>query len=164
MRPQPSTGPAGVVPPATGGNPNSKLADAIAASAKAGGEPSILDKPFPKIDFQFPGAGGGVKPGEWRSLLADDALPEWKQLKREKVQDGVLRIDTPSGIIQAPGYYKHFELELEFRLADAGDSGLGILYSGNGNPAQQGIEVQLVDDERNMQKQETGHCASRSTI
>jgi serine/threonine protein kinase len=160
IRPQPSTGPAGVVPPAMGGNPNSKLADAIAASAKAGGEPSILDKPFPKIDFQFPGAGGGVKPGEWRSLLVDDALPEWKQLERDKVQDGVLRIDTPSGIIQAPGYYKHFELELEFRLADAGDSGLGILYSGNGNPAQQGIEVQLVDDDRNMQKQETGRCAS----
>jgi hypothetical protein len=139
------------------------LAGAIAASAKGDGskaEPSGFDKPFPKIDFQFPGTGGGGKPGEWRAMLEPDALAHWKQLPADSVQDGVLRLDGPSGVITAPGYYKHFELEIEFRLGDAGDSGLGIFYSGNGNPAQQGIEVQLVDDERNMQNRDTGRCAS----
>ena len=169
----PVTGNPGTGNPGTGGgvagaSPSSPrgvtggLAGAIAASAKAGGtaESAVLDKPFPKIEFQFPGVGGGVKPGDWRSLLEPDALADWKQLPVEKVKDGVLRLDVASGVMLAPGYYKWFELEIEFRLADAGDSGLGILYNGNGNPAQQGIEVQLVDDERNMQQKDTGRCAS----
>jgi len=139
------------------------LSAAIAASAKPSGaasESPFGDQPFPKIDFQFPGVGGGLKPGEWRAMLESDALAEWKQLDRDKVEDGVLKLNGPTGVLIAPGYYRQFELEMEFRLADAGDSGVGIYYGGNGNPAQQGIEVQLVDDERNMQKQETGRCGS----
>jgi serine/threonine-protein kinase len=158
---RPNGGPSS--PAGLSSSPTGALAGAIAASAKPDGggpQPSVPDSPFPKIDFQFPGVGGNVKPGEWRAMLEPDALADWKQLDRNKVVDGVLRLNGPGSVLIAPGYYRQFEMELEFRLADAGDSGVGIYYGGNGNPAQQGIEVQLVDDNHNSQDKATARCAS----
>ena len=84
---------------------------------------------------------------DWKTLFDGSSLNGWTgETNKLTVENGVLVNDGQKGTVSAPGTYRDFEVELEFRLRDKGNSGLGICYSGEGDPALNGLEVQLLDD------------------
>jgi formylglycine-generating enzyme required for sulfatase activity/serine/threonine protein kinase len=99
---------------------------------------------------QQPLAGGTWSFGDWKPLFDGKSLAGWTgETNQFKVENGVLVNDGQRGVASAPGTYRDFEVELEFRLQDKANSGLGICYSGEGDPAVTGLEVQLLDDAGN---------------
>lgn len=63
------------------------------------------------------------------------------------VEDGVLYTQGGGGgWLSTNKTYDNFELQLEFKLPEGGNSGVFIRAPRKGNPAYQGIEIQLLDD------------------
>ena len=112
-----------------------------------------------------PGVERGAQPAarsrDWTSLIGDGSLSGWRNVPEGVVvENGVLVCDNVSATLVAPGDYQDLELELEFRLAPDADSGLGVCYPGSGNPARDGVEIQLVDDEGNPHDADTERCGA----
>jgi serine/threonine protein kinase len=108
-------------------------------------------------------AGGekGWNYGNWKSLFDGRSLAGWSGgYDVLKVENGAIVCDGQRGVAVAPGDYKAFELELEFRLALGGNSGVGIHYGGTGDPSQTGIEVQLIDDNAFPASQPNQKCGA----
>lgn len=85
-------------------------------------------------------------PEGWRlSDWSDVAKPapegaEWK------VIDGVLHGSTPRGTwLISEASYGDFTLDFDFRLGERGNSGLGLRFPDAGDPAYDGLELQIVD-------------------
>ncbi len=63
-----------------------------------------------------------------------------------EVKDGAIYC-TPNGKnLTSVKTYSNYVLEFEFKLPPAGNNGLGIHYTGEGDPAYTGMEVQILDD------------------
>jgi hypothetical protein len=63
-----------------------------------------------------------------------------------EVRDGVLHGSTPRGTwLVSPTEYGDFILEFEFRLDRQGNSGCGLRFPTFGDPAFDGLELQMVD-------------------
>ncbi|HEY2249895.1 MAG TPA: family 16 glycoside hydrolase, partial [Planctomycetaceae bacterium] len=95
----------------------------------------------------------------WVSLFNGKDLAGWTgDVGLMTVENGVLAVDDgKSGTVIAPGDYQDVEVEIEFRLENRGNSGLGICYSGEGRSSQNGLEIQMLDDDgypgvKNVQK------------
>jgi serine/threonine protein kinase len=83
----------------------------------------------------------------WKPLFDGYSKADWTGEKELlTVENGVLVTASRSGTVVAPGEYRDFEVEVEFRLANGGNNGLGLFYPGYGIPAYAGLEVQLLDD------------------
>ena len=82
--------------------------------------------------------------------LLSTGLVGWQQVEGEqgswKVEDGVLYTEGGDGWLSTVRQYDDFILSLEFRLPPAGNSGVFIRAPHEGNPAYQGLEIQLLDD------------------
>ncbi|MBA4017129.1 MAG: hypothetical protein C0483_08155 [Pirellula sp.] len=90
---------------------------------------------------------GGWTYGPVKPLFDGTSLAGWSgDTALVSIENGVLVNDGKRGVVMAPGEYRNFEVELDFRLAAVGNSGLGIFYPGDGDPAAAGLEVQLLDD------------------
>lgn len=64
-----------------------------------------------------------------------------------QADNGVLFTNSKSGgYIYTDKEYSDFELELEFRLPENGNSGVGIRSPLKGDPAYSGMEIQVLDD------------------
>lgn len=104
------------------------------------------------------GKSSGSVPVGWTNLFDGKSLDGWKDDAGVlRVENGVLVSDGKRGVAVAPGEYQDIEAEIEFRLANKGNSGLGICYAGSGDPAENGLEIQMLDDDgyvgiTNMQK------------
>ncbi|MDA0833414.1 MAG: SUMF1/EgtB/PvdO family nonheme iron enzyme [Planctomycetota bacterium] len=84
----------------------------------------------------------------WKALFDGQTLTGWTgDVGLMTVENGVLVNDGKKGIVTAPGDYQNLEIEIEFRLANGGNSGLGICYAGSGDPSINGLEVQMIDDD-----------------
>ena len=94
---------------------------------------------------------------EWENLIGEN-LDNWKGYKVDsiagwKIEDGVLFASgdgsDASGYILTRKQYENFELELEWKIAEGGNSGIlyHVLESGNlPTPYLSGPEYQLIDD------------------
>jgi hypothetical protein len=86
------------------------------------------------------------------SLLADPiSLFNGKDLSGWKgegytVQDGAITCTPKGRNLMTEKEYSNYVLEFEFKLPAGGNNGLGIHYTGNGNPANNGMEIQVLDD------------------
>jgi hypothetical protein len=92
-------------------------------------------------------------------LFPEDGIPEgwsardWSDVSQPvavgemwKVADGVLRGSVPRGTwLVSDKQYADFVLEFEWRLGDRGNSGCGLRFPEAGDPAFDGIELQMVD-------------------
>lgn len=99
-------------------------------------------------------AEGGFIP-----LFPKDGVPEgwvvrdWADVKNPppagavwKVVDGVLHGSEPRGTwLVSEKEYADFTLKFEFKLGDRGNSGCGLRFPGYGDPAFDGLELQMVD-------------------
>jgi HEAT repeat protein len=71
-----------------------------------------------------------------------------------KVKNGTLSTDSKGGgWISTKDQYKDFELELEYRLPEEGNSGVFIRTLQQGDPWITGIEIQLLDDGASIHSQ-----------
>lgn len=97
----------------------------------------------------------------WKALFDGKSLDGWTgDVGLMTVENGLLVNDGKRGTVIAPGDYQDFEVEIEFRLAIGGNSGLGICYSGTGDPAENGLEIQMIDDDGTPGIQDSQKCGS----
>jgi len=85
------------------------------------------------------------------SLFNREDLTGWEAVGGDpgswQVSDGMLTA-TPqgSGWLSSATMYDNFKLELDYRLPEGGNSGIFMRAPHEGNPAYQGMEIQLLDD------------------
>lgn len=79
------------------------------------------------------------------SLFNGKDLTGWKG-EGYVVKDGAI-VCTPKGRnLMTEKVYTNYVFEFEFKLPPGGNNGLGIHYTGQGNPANNGVEIQCLDD------------------
>jgi len=88
--------------------------------------------------------------GPEHDLLAN-GLADWQQIGgREgswKFEDGILYTGGGGGgWLSTRQEYANFKLELEFRVPPGGNSGVFVRAPHEGNPAYEGMEIQVLDD------------------
>lgn len=104
------------------------LGDALAAGKKGDGFVHLYNGKNLK--------GWEVQGGKLDSWLADGEL-----LSCVKPGGGWLRTKKT---------YSDFILRLEYRIPPKGNSGVGLRFPGTGNPAHDGMEIQILDDDDAM--------------
>jgi len=104
-------------------------------------------------------AGAASAADDFAPLFPNDGVPEgwrvtaWADVKYPPpegaqwgVKDGVLHGSTPRGTwLVSECEYGDFILELEFKLGERGNSGVGLRFPLAGDPAFDGLELQIVD-------------------
>jgi hypothetical protein len=101
----------------------------------------------------------GAGPGEFVPLFAPSGTPTgwvvraWNDVSQPpaqpavwKVEDGVLRGGDPRGTwLMSEQEYGDFVLEFEFKLGERGNSGCALRAPLRGDPAFDGLELQMAD-------------------
>jgi hypothetical protein len=92
------------------------------------------------------------KEGDWIPLFNGKDLTGWKVYNGKAevwgVEDGILFCKGGGGgWLMTEKEFADFELRFEFRLPKMGNSGVAIRASLKGDPAYQGMEIQLLDDD-----------------
>src|SRR5687768_13442212 len=102
---------------------------------------------------------GAENTGAWTKLFPQDGVPkgwyvtEWSDVAKkadEKIQwkviDGVLHGSEPRGTwLVSEKEYGDFELEFEWKIGPQGNSGCGMRFPAAGDPAFDGLELQMCD-------------------
>ncbi len=103
----------------------------------------------------LPGDTAGTAGSGWRALFDGATTDGWRGFRSESVpagwvvRDGVLARVGPGGDIMTRDQFGNFELELEWRVQEGGNS--GIMYrvtEDAGAPYETGPEMQVLDDAR----------------
>ncbi|MDB5322436.1 MAG: hypothetical protein JWN40_4067 [Phycisphaerales bacterium] len=98
------------------------------------------------------------QPTDWLPLFPADGEPKgfhvtaWSDVAKPPpdsakwlVKDGVLHGSTPRGTwLVSDDVYADFELELDFKIGPAGNSGVGLRFPDAGDPAFDGLELQIM--------------------
>jgi hypothetical protein len=98
------------------------------------------------------------QPADWAPLFPADGEPKgfhvsaWDDVAKAPpegakwlVKDGVLHGSTPRGTwLVSDDVYGDFELELDFKIGPAGNSGVGLRFPDAGDPAFDGLELQIM--------------------
>lgn len=96
---------------------------------------------------------------EWEALFPDDGVPDgwvvrqWNDVSQEVegnpqwvVKDGILHGSPNRGTwLMSEREYGDFELEFDFKLGEVGNSGCALRSPMKGDPAFDGLELQMVD-------------------
>src|SRR5687768_5423380 len=96
---------------------------------------------------------------DWRPLFPENGVPkgwrvsEWSDVSKkvdEKIQwkviGGVLHGSDPRGTwLFSEKEYGDFELEFEWKIGPRGNSGCGLRFPSAGDPAFDGLELQICD-------------------
>lgn len=91
--------------------------------------------------FPMDGTPTGWKPRDW-----SDVAKNPREGAQWHVTDGVVQGSTPRGTwLVSDEVYGDFVLDFDFRLGPQGNSGVGLRFPDHGDPAFDGLEVQLVD-------------------
>lgn len=106
---------------------------------------------------------------EWQGLFPTDGVPAgwvvraWDDISEPavgqpvwQVQDGVLHGGEPRGSwLMSEQAYGDFELEFEFKLGERGNSGCALRAPLDGDPAFDGLELQMADYRYNTEANES---------
>lgn len=79
------------------------------------------------------------------TLFNGKDLSNWKG-KGYTVDAGVITCSRKGRNLMTKKEYTNYVFEFEFKLPSGGNNGLGIHYTGKGNPAHNGMEIQILDD------------------
>jgi hypothetical protein len=102
-----------------------------------------------------PPAGAASRPCVFEAIIAADSVPGWKVRNAPPetwvVRDGVLTCTNTGGKwggwIGSTREYTDLEIELEFKLAPGGNSGVYLRTPEVGHPSEVAMEIQLLDDD-----------------
>ncbi|MCH7490127.1 MAG: DUF1080 domain-containing protein [Gemmatimonadetes bacterium] len=96
----------------------------------------------------------------WELLFDGDTTDEWRGFRQDsmpdgwKVVDGALTRVAPAGDIITKKQFKNFELQLEWKIAEAGNSGIMFRVTEDQRRAWlSGPEMQVLDDARHRDGQ-----------
>jgi glucose/arabinose dehydrogenase len=100
----------------------------------------------------------------WKLLFDGRSADQWRNYKKDsissgwKISDGVLsREDKGAGDIITKNKYRYFELILEYKISEGGNSGLMFhVTENNSSPWQSGPEVQIQDNVAGHDPQKSG--------
>jgi hypothetical protein len=104
--------------------------------------------------------------GRWRSLFDGKSLDAWRTYQsagppeKWEIKDGVLMKDGNASDLVSKDEFGDFELQLEWRIGEAGNS--GIFYRGSEDEEAiywTGPEYQLLDDIKARDNRTRNHCA-----
>ncbi len=104
------------------------------------------------VVFASCGAVASAAEEEWMPLFNGQDLMGWEAvdgpLESWKVEDGILFCSGAGGggWLSTEEEYEDFELSLEFRVPEGGNSGVFLRAPHEGNPAFAGMEIQVLDD------------------
>ncbi len=92
------------------------------------------------------------EPGTFTRIFDGKSLDGWQRVGGQEgnwlVEDGLLVTrGAGGGWLSTEGTYADFELSLEYRLQEGGNSGVFIRSPREGDPAYTGMEIQILDDE-----------------
>jgi 3-keto-disaccharide hydrolase len=115
---------------------------------------------------QKAGAAAPGKAGPWKSLFDGKSLSAWRTYRSEtppekwELKDGIMSKDGNASDLVSKDEFGDFELELEWRIGEAGNS--GIFYRGSED--EEAIywtapEYQLLDDIKARDNRTRNHCA-----
>ncbi|MEX2125693.1 MAG: DUF1080 domain-containing protein [Woeseia sp.] len=114
----------------------------------------------------LPESASGPSPGEWKVLFNGRNLDGWRTYGETAVrpawivEDGAIVLDASEDTTEMTGgdlirneQYENFELELEWKLSEGGNS--GVFFGVREIPEQEvayetGIEMQILDDDRHV--------------
>lgn len=104
------------------------------------------------------------KRGGWKLLFDGKTTDGWRNYKKDKisegwkVQDGALvRADKGAGDIVTADEYGSFELSIEYKITEAGNSGIMFHVSEDGGaPWHSGPEIQVQDNVKGHDPQKAG--------
>lgn len=87
---------------------------------------------------------------EFVSIFNGKDLTGWggpgkTELNGYVVKDGTITTAPPCSNLVTDKEYEDYILEFEFNLTPGANNGLGIHYTGEGNPAHNGMELQILD-------------------
>ena len=131
-----------------------------AGSPPAAGSAGSAGQPTPAR------ASSAARPGPWRSLFDGTSLTAWRGYKSPDipaawhVADGTLAKERPVADIVSKDEFGDFELELEWKIGEAGNS--GIFYRGTEEYDHiywSGPEYQLLDDIKGADNKTRLTCA-----
>lgn len=110
-------------------------------------------------------ADDNVPPKGFNALFNGKDLTGWKVFggKEEAwgAEDGLLYVKGGGGgWLMTEKEYGDFELHLEYKLPKMGNSGVALRSPLEGNPAFQGMEIQLLDDDNWKDLKPTQYCGS----
>jgi hypothetical protein len=93
----------------------------------------------------------------WLPLFNGQDLTGWevKDGKRDAwvVDQGMLScIADGGGWLRSSRMYSDFILKLEYRIPPGGNSGVGLRFPAEGDPAHAGMEIQILDDDADQHK------------
>lgn len=112
----------------------------LAVGLSLAGSLLAADKDFVPL---FPEDG---VPKGWRVSAWDDVSKPAPEGVVWKVQNGVLHGSEPRGTwLVSEKEYGDFELEFEWKIGQRGNSGLGLRFPAKGDPAFDGLELQMAD-------------------
>lgn len=92
---------------------------------------------------------GEPAPKGWKRLFNGENLTGWEPVGSDSwhVGDGMLyTVGGEGGWLSTDREYGDVDLQLAFRVPDGGNSGVFLHTPRTGNPAFEGIEIQLIDD------------------
>lgn len=100
----------------------------------------------------------------WKMLFDGKSTDGWRNYKKDKVSDGwkivdnaLIRESKGAGDIITKEKYKYFELMLEYKISEGGNSGLMFhVTEDNPNPWQSGPEIQIQDNVAGHDPQKAG--------
>tara|TARA_B110000003_G_C16652590_1_gene534849 strand:+ start:1797 stop:2438 length:642 start_codon:yes stop_codon:yes gene_type:complete len=101
-----------------------------------------------------------AKPTNIEDLFAKDDFSQWTKMNGEKVgkgwsvEDGIIYRHTKGGDIITKEKFKNFELTFEWKISEAGNS--GIKYRTQGSL---GLEYQVLDDQKHRDNENPTHRA-----
>ena len=100
----------------------------------------------------------------WKLLFDGKTSKGWRNYRSDKISDGwkivdgaLVREGKGAGDIITDGKYKYFELSLEYKISEEGNSGLMFhVNEENGAPWQSGPEIQIQDNVKGHDPQKSG--------
>lgn len=89
-----------------------------------------------------------LQSAEWKELFNGKDLTGWTgDTEGYFAKDGVLVCKPGGKVLQTDKDYGDFAFSFEFKLEESGNNGIGIRVPENGRPAQDGLEIQILDTE-----------------
>ncbi|HYT75911.1 MAG TPA: DUF1080 domain-containing protein [Vicinamibacterales bacterium] len=127
---------------------------------------TLIALSFAIVPALVPAARPDVKAGPWRTLFDGTSLDAWKGYQTATIPDGwkivdrALAKDTPVADIVSKDQFGNFELQIDWKIGPAGNS--GIFYRGTEEYEHiywSGPEYQLLDDEKASDNKTRLTCA-----
>lgn len=137
-------------PPVPAQDIPSATTDSPAPEVPAALPPALSTTPVP-TEAAPVAAAPAAPPEGFTALFNGQDLSGWSvydgKTEAWKFVNGAASCVSPGGgWLQSDQHFSDFELRFEYRLSAGGNSGVSLRFPGTGNPALEGLEIQLLDD------------------